>query len=117
MGGQAAGLEDDPVLVGAGDIASCGRTGDEATAGLLDGIDGTVATLGDNVYEIIEKGSTAKLVASISYDSGTHAATLDPTDPLRTGITYKAVVTAGAKDLVGNRLDQNGTKTGSQPKT
>ena len=50
-GGQAAGLEGDPVLVGAGDIASCGRTGDEATAGLLDGIDGTVATLGDNVYE------------------------------------------------------------------
>src|SRR5215208_6131402 len=41
----------DPVLVGAGDIASCGRTGDEATASLLEGINGTVATLGDNAYE------------------------------------------------------------------
>jgi hypothetical protein len=39
------------VLVGAGDIASCSSTGDEATATLLDGIAGTVFTLGDNVYD------------------------------------------------------------------
>jgi acid phosphatase type 7 len=38
------------VLVGAGDIASCSSTGDEATALLLDGIAGTVFTLGDNAY-------------------------------------------------------------------
>lgn len=38
-------------LVGAGDIASCSSTGDEATAALLDGIPGTVFTLGDNVYD------------------------------------------------------------------
>ncbi len=75
------------------------------------------SSINSTAFKLIEKGSTAKLAASISYDSGTHAATLDPTDPLRTGITYKAVVTAGAKDLVGNRLDRNGTKTGSQPKT
>ena len=41
----------DPVLVGAGDIASCSGAGDEATAKLLDGIAGTVYTLGDNVYD------------------------------------------------------------------
>ena len=41
----------DPVLVGAGDIAVCGRTQDDATADLLDGIAGTVFTAGDNVYE------------------------------------------------------------------
>ena len=40
---------DDPVLVGAGDIASCGSTGDEATAALLDGIPGTVFAAGDAV--------------------------------------------------------------------
>ncbi|MEV6636230.1 DNRLRE domain-containing protein [Actinoplanes sp. NPDC051470] len=40
----------DPVLVGAGDIADSG-SGDSATATLLDGIDGTVFTTGDNVYE------------------------------------------------------------------
>lgn len=42
---------DDPVFVGAGDIADCDVTEDEATATLLDGIDGTVFTLGDNAYE------------------------------------------------------------------
>jgi hypothetical protein len=41
----------DPVLVGAGDIASCGLDGDEATAGLIDDIPGTVFTAGDNAYE------------------------------------------------------------------
>ncbi|GAA2699447.1 metallophosphoesterase family protein [Actinoplanes palleronii] len=39
----------DPVFVGAGDIANS-ATGDTATAALLDGIAGTVYTLGDNVY-------------------------------------------------------------------
>jgi hypothetical protein len=39
------------VLVGAGDIAVCGSSGDEATALLLDGIAGTVFTAGDNVYD------------------------------------------------------------------
>jgi hypothetical protein len=39
------------ILVGAGDIADCDSDGDEATAALLDGIEGTVFTLGDNAYE------------------------------------------------------------------
>lgn len=38
------------VLVGAGDIASCSVDSDEATAKLLDGIPGTVFTIGDNAY-------------------------------------------------------------------
>ncbi len=42
----------DPVLVGAGDIAlASDPSGAEATAKLLDGIDGHVITLGDNAYE------------------------------------------------------------------
>lgn len=40
----------DPVLVGAGDIAVCEAKGDEATAAIVDTIEGTVFTLGDNVY-------------------------------------------------------------------
>lgn len=40
----------DPVLVGAGDISRCTNDRDEATAKLLDDIDGTVFTLGDNAY-------------------------------------------------------------------
>src|SRR5437899_12971160 len=46
----------DPVLVGAGDIASCARDGDEETALLLDhvvanGIETGVVTAGDNAYD------------------------------------------------------------------
>lgn len=40
----------DPVLVGAGDIASCESPGDEATPALIDQIPGTVFTAGDNAY-------------------------------------------------------------------
>ncbi len=39
-----------PLLVGAGDIATCGGTGDEQTAALLDTIPGVVFTAGDNAY-------------------------------------------------------------------
>ena len=39
-----------PVLVGAGDIATCRGNGDEATAKLLENIHGTVFTAGDNAY-------------------------------------------------------------------
>ena len=46
----ASAQSGDPVLVGAGDITSCSRTQDEATAKLLDNISGTVFTLGDNAY-------------------------------------------------------------------
>jgi Calcineurin-like phosphoesterase len=41
----------DPVLVGAGDIARCDGTGDEATAALLQQTPGSVFTLGDNAYD------------------------------------------------------------------
>ncbi len=40
-----------PTLVAAGDIASCRSTGDEATARLVAKTPGTVAVLGDAVYE------------------------------------------------------------------
>jgi hypothetical protein len=48
-----AGCVPPPVtLLAAGDIASCASSGDEATANVLDAHpDGTVATLGDNVYD------------------------------------------------------------------
>jgi acid phosphatase type 7 len=38
------------MVVAAGDIATCYSEGDEATAELLEDIEGTVLTLGDNVY-------------------------------------------------------------------
>jgi hypothetical protein len=53
----------DPVLVGAGDIASCSGSGDEATAALLDRIGGTVFTLGDNAYQSGNAADFAKCYA------------------------------------------------------
>ena len=44
-------LAADPVLIAAGDIASCSSTGARATAALLDALPGTIVTLGDNAYQ------------------------------------------------------------------
>jgi hypothetical protein len=61
-------------LVGAGNIASCDRDGDDATAALLDTIPGTVVALGDNAYP---DGSAA---AFACYDAtwGRHRARTRP---------------------------------------
>src|SRR5262245_20569169 len=40
-----------PVILAAGDIAACDSNGDEATARLIAQLPGTVAALGDEVYE------------------------------------------------------------------
>lgn len=45
------------VFVGAGDIADCSGTADEATALLLDGIPGAVFTIGDNAYPSSSSGA------------------------------------------------------------
>lgn len=66
---------DDPVLVGAGDIADCATDGDEATANLLDGIPGTVFTTGDNVYPA---GSTEEFAECYSPSWGRHKARTYP---------------------------------------
>jgi hypothetical protein len=58
-GGSAGGGSSgsDPVLVGAGAIASCGSTNDDDTARLVSSIPGTVFTVGDNA---LENGSEAE---------------------------------------------------------
>jgi hypothetical protein len=48
---QALSTSTSPVVfIGAGDIAMCSLSHDEATANLLDNVSGTVFTLGDNAY-------------------------------------------------------------------
>ena len=72
----------DVVLVGAGDIASCPsdiddpNDGDDATARLLDGIPGTVFTLGDNVYE---NGTASEYTTCYSPSWGRHLTRTRPT--------------------------------------
>ena len=63
------------VVVGAGDIASCTSTGDEATAKLLDNISGTVLALGDNAYT---EGSAAQYNNCYNPTWGRHKARTKP---------------------------------------
>lgn len=50
----------DEIFVGAGDLTQCGGGQSGATAALLDGIPGTVFTLGDNVYPTATAGNFAQ---------------------------------------------------------
>jgi hypothetical protein len=65
----------DPVLVGAGDIGVCSSSGDEDTAALLDGIEGTVFTAGDNAYE---NGTAAQFRDCYDSSWGRHRARTRP---------------------------------------
>jgi Bacterial Ig-like domain len=67
-------------------------------------------------FKHFKKGTTTKITAAVSYDASTDTAKLDPTNSLHAGVTYKAVVTTGAKDVAGNPLDQNSSTTGLQQK-
>jgi hypothetical protein len=68
-------------------------------------------------FKLFKKGSTTKIAAAEpTYDAATKTATLRPDQALRRGVTYKAVVTTGVKDVAGNLLDQNSTTTGLQQK-
>ena len=82
----------DPVLVGAGDIADCSRTQDEATATLLDGISGTVFTAGDNVYE---NGTASEFTNCYGPNWGRHKSRTRP------GVGNHEYQTSGASGYYG----------------
>jgi hypothetical protein len=67
--------QSDQVFVGAGDIASCASSGDEATANLLEGIPGTVYTLGDNAYD---SGTSDEFANCYNPSWGRHIARTKP---------------------------------------
>lgn len=83
------------VLVGAGDIAWCSSTGDEATAALLDGIAGTVFTTGDNVYE---SGTPAEFANCYEPSWGRHRAR---TLPAPGNHDWRTVNAEGYRDYFG----------------
>jgi len=62
-------------MVGAGDIANCLTTQDEATASLLDGLTGTVFTAGDNAYP---NGSVTNFSACFEPTWGRHRGRIRP---------------------------------------
>jgi len=67
------------------------------------------SSINGTTFKLFKKGSTTKIGATASYpdpNSPPYTAKLDPTNSLRSRVTYKAVVTTGARDLAGHRLDQ-----------
>jgi hypothetical protein len=109
---------DCPVLTNATDVSPTANvTAFFSEEMLASSIDGTT-------FKLTKKGSTTKIGAVVKYfpdDSSTATfdprATLDPNSSLRSRVTYKAVVTTGAKDAESNSLDQDPTTTGLQQKT
>jgi N-acetylglucosamine-6-sulfatase len=75
------------------------------------------SSINATTFKLFEEGSTIKVAATVSYDQITDTATLDPTNALKRGVTYKAIVSTGAKDVAGNSLDQNSSIAGLQQKT
>jgi Tol biopolymer transport system component len=97
---------------------AAGATGVFATANTTATFseDMRASTINGQTFKLFRKGSTTKVGALVSYSASTHKATLNPTNSLRRGATYRAVVTTGAKDLAGNQLDQNRSLSGLQQK-
>jgi hypothetical protein len=79
--------------------------------------DGDPSTINDTTVKLFRAGTTTAIGAVVSYNATTNKATLNPNSNLRLGTKYKAVVTTGAQDLAGNRLDQNSSLGGLQQKT
>ncbi len=69
-----------------------------------------------SAIKLYKKGSGNLEDATMGYYAAKRKVTLWPPNPLERGVTYKAVVSTRAKDLAGNRLDQNRNRDGLQPK-
>jgi hypothetical protein len=75
------------------------------------------STINTTTFRLRKSGTTTNVTAAVSYDPATKRATLNPNANLQAGATYVATVTAGARDLAGNQLDQNPSTAGNQAKS
>jgi hypothetical protein len=75
------------------------------------------SSINANTVKLFRAGTTTQIGGTVSYDPTTRKATFNPFVNLKLGAKYKAVVTTGAKDLVGNQLDQNSSLSGLQQKS
>ena len=91
------------------------RRGADVVANLDEAVRRSTVT-GSNAF-LVRKGSTRHVAATVTWEPGTRRVVIDPSKRLRAGTTYKAVVTTAVTDLADNRLDQNPTRTGLQPKS
>ncbi len=87
-------------------VPAAGATGADRTANVTATFseDMLAPSITGQTFKLFKKGSTTKIGAKVGYGAST--ATLDPTNSLQAGVTYKAVVSTGAKDAAGNPLAQ-----------
>ena len=98
----APSVSGDPVLVGAGDIADCDLDSGAATASLLDTIEGTVFTAGDNAYP---NGSSAQFRDCYAPTWGRH---LERTRPAAGNHDWETKDLAGYREYFGAAAGPDG---------
>jgi Tol biopolymer transport system component len=69
--------------------------------------DGDPKTINGTTFKLMRAGTTTAIGAGVSYNASAKQAILNPNANLQLGTKYKAVVTTGAQDVAGNRLDQD----------
>jgi subtilisin-like proprotein convertase family protein len=72
------------------------------------------ASLTRSTVRLVRVHSTRALPATVTYDARRHRVLLDPSRALRHRTSYLVVVTTGAMDVAGHRLDQDPTRAGGQ---
>ncbi len=73
-------------------------------------------SINTNTVKIFKAGEDSARKATVTYDAVANKATLDPSADLRRGDRYRVVVTTGARDEAGNRLDQDGDPSNGHQK-
>ena len=66
-----------------------------------------VISIDVSAFKLYKAGTTTPIGAAVSYDAVAKRAILNPDADLELGVRYKAVLTTGAKDRAGNKLDQD----------
>jgi hypothetical protein len=80
----------------------------------------TASTINATTFKLFRlnaDGTTSQVAAAVTYSPTSKMAVLNPNNNLSLGRKYKATFGTGARDLAGNALDQDPTKTGNQGKT
>ncbi len=75
------------------------------------------STVDSSTIRLFRTRSSNPIVSVVQYDPSTLRATLDPDAALVKGRRYKVVVSTEIQDEPGNKLDQDQTTAGLQPKT
>ena len=74
-----------------------------------------VSIVGANV-KLVREATGATVRSRLRYDADTKSVIINPRNDLAANARYKVVIGTGVRDLAGNRLDQNTTRSGNQPK-